>query len=146
MNFDMLPDYTMTLFISIVLSIFLILIAQFIRTCFDCLGPSDEKRNYDLLEEPFDNGQFCTCCTEPVENPNFPSPVPISDPLNDAISDISDTSDSSYYPETPNASDSNCEDTHVDSIWVRRRRRPRLERVHVAPFFENNLDELPFQA
>ena len=51
MNFDMLPDYTMTVFVSLVVCIVLLLAAQFIRVCFASIGPCDEQRNADLLEE-----------------------------------------------------------------------------------------------
>jgi len=149
MNFDMFTlsvvDYTTSLFVSIVICITLILAAEFTKTCFQSIGPSNQEKNEALLEEPSDveyipnpTPKVCrlhTPCCSPIAyesiNQNFPSPNP-NDPLNEAHSlyELSDTStDSSYIPGSPHPDDSNFEDDLDDTIWIRPRRRPRVRRV-----------------
>jgi hypothetical protein len=125
MDFDMLPDYTVTLFISIVLCILLILAAECSKTFFTSLGPS----NADEVESQVNHekncaictGRLCPLCKSPLDSPH----------VNEVVSDISYTSDSSYEPSNPDQNDSNAEDDIVtDSIWVRER-KPRLRRIPI---------------
>lgn len=125
----MLPDQTTTLFLALVICIFLILFAHFIKSCFETLGPSHEKQHAELLEPDVNvpnttDGYFDTC--------NFPSPKEDPEKLNNAmyVSDT-DTSDSSYTPSSPDELDSNHDDMPIDSIWVRR--RPRIRRLRRTP-------------
>lgn len=135
MNFDMLPDYSMTLFLSVIICMLVILAAEFTKLCFDSVGVCDEERNAALLQEPpvdITNVNTPTATKYEDLTCNYPSPVAPFDALNEAISEVSDTSDSSYYPNSPNPEDSNSEDIlNFDSVWVRRRRRPRLTRIEV---------------
>jgi hypothetical protein len=123
MNFDMLPDHITTLFLSVVISIFLILAAEFSKACFATVGPSHQEQNASELNHTQNcvlcRGLMCPYCDFPVTGPR----------VDEVLSEISRDSDSSYELEDPDLADSNAEENIApDSIWVRARRN-RLRRV-----------------
>ena len=135
MNFDMFDDYVTTIFLSVVVCIFLILFAEFVKACFATVGPTHAEENESLLNHAQNcvlcKGLLCPFCEFPLDGPR----------VNEVLAEISRDSDSSYEPTSPN-SDSNAEDDiGKESIWVRSR-KPRLRRVAVNSI-ASNMDREP---